>query len=138
MKRYLIGIICLVIIFSISLIAGESDLEIQKKIAIDYFVKLTSGDIKGADALITIPFTLDLKKVLKTKEEVFGFHKKALESKGKRDVPEYSAGVTEEATKLDSKVFPPYTAFRIKIKGHGHLDIYVTNTKDPKVMGFAD
>ena len=138
MKRYLIGIICVVIVFSLSLTAGEADLEIQKKVAIDYFVKLTSGDIEAADALITIPYTLDLKKVLKTKEEVYGFHKKALESKGKRAIPEYTADVTGEAPRLDPKIFPPYTPFRVKIKGHGHLDIYITNTKDPKVMGFTD
>ena len=138
MKRYLIGIVCLVIVFSLSLISGESDLESQKKIAIDYFVKLTGGDIEAADELITIPYTLDLKKVLKTKEEVYGFHKKALESKGKRDIPEYTCELTKEAPKLDPNIFPPYTPFRVKIKGHGHLDIYVTNTKDPKVMGFTD
>lgn len=138
MKRYLIGIICVVIVFSLSLTAGEADLEIQKKVATDYFVKLTSGDIEAANEMVTIPFTLDLKKVLKTMDEVIGFHKKMLSSKGKRDIPEYTADVTGEAPRLDPKIFPPYTPFRIKIKGHGHLDIYITNTKDPKVMGFTD
>ena len=84
MKRYLIGTICIVIVFSLSLIAGGADLKIQEQVAIDYFVKLTSGDIEAANKLVTVPFTLDLKKVLKTTEEVIGFHTKMIGKKGKR------------------------------------------------------
>ena len=128
----------LLLILSVFVFAGDVNLELQKKVAVNYFEKLTSGDITATDEMITVPFSLDLKKVLKTKEEVMAFHKKVLESKGKRDIPKYTVALTDEAKKLDDKIFPSYTVFRIKIKEKINLDIYVTNTKNPQVIGFAD
>ena len=137
MKKIMILALILVAL-AVFVFAGDVDLEAQKKLAVSYFVKLTAGDIDAANEMVAAPFSLDLKKVLQTKEEVFGFHKKVFENKGKRDIPKYTVDATREALKLDDKVFPSYTPFRIKIEGHGHLDIYVTNSKDPKVIGFAD
>lgn len=137
MKKIKIPVLILMAL-SVVIFAGEVDQKAQKKIAVNYFEKLTSGDITAANEMVTVPFSLDLKKVLKTKEEVIEFHKKMLESKGKRDIPEYTIAVTKEAIKLDDKIFPQYTPFRIKMKEHGHLDIYVTSTKNPLVIGFAD
>ncbi len=137
MKKYTIGIIFSILV-TLVLTSGIADLESQKKIAVEYFEKLTLGDIDASIELVTVPYTLDLKEILYTMEEIDAFHKNMLKRKGKRDIPEYTIEVTSEATELDRKIFPPYTAFRINIKKNNHLDIYITNTKNPKVIGFAD
>jgi len=90
-----------------------------------------------ATAVVDVPFFLDRKTVLKTKEELLAVHQKMVESKGKRPVPKYTIAPTEDAPKLDAKLFPKYEAYRINI-GDEAVDIYVTTGENPKVIGFSD
>ena len=138
MKKSLSLFILISFVLTFPVLAEGKELEARQKVAVKYFEKLTIGDIETANELVTTPYTLDLKKVLNTKEEVFEFHKKMLSKKGKRDIPKYTCKVTDDAIKLDPKVFPPYTPFRIEIKGNGKLYIYVSNKEVPKILGFAD
>jgi hypothetical protein len=106
--------------------------------ASSYFEALMAGDVEKANALIAVPFSLDRKSILKTKEEVDAVHKKIAESKGKRPVPKYTIANTDKAPKPDAAVFPKYVAFRLVMENKKGIDIYVSVGDSPKVLGFSD
>ena len=73
------------ILFSSALFAADPPKD-QAQVAA-YFDAIMAGDVEKANALITVPFSLDRKSILKTKDEVDAVHKKIAEQKGKRPVP---------------------------------------------------
>ena len=110
-----------------------------KGISEQYFKALTSGDVDKADAISVAPFSLDRKAVLNTMAEVKKMHRKILQNKGKRKIPAYAVSKTNKAPKLDPKVFPEYFVFRVTIaEAKEFVDIYVSKSKNPKVIGFSD
>ena len=117
--------------------AEDAAADAHQKIASEYFRVLTSGDIKRANELIGIPYSLDRRKVLKTKEEVAAMHEKIIADKGKRKVPEFTIAKTDNAPALEFAVAVKYFAYRVMV-GDEHIDIYVTQGKDPRVIGFSD
>ncbi len=104
-----------------------------------YFVALTEGDTKTADKIVTTPYYLDRKAVLKTLPEVKKLHQKILASKGKRKVPVFTVTISDTPQKLDPEIFPPHTAYKIRIEGaKDTVNIYVTNGPEPRIIGFDD
>jgi transcription antitermination factor NusG len=124
------------ILFGSALFAADPPREQVQ--ASSYFEALMAGDVEKANALIAVPFSLDRKSILKTKEEVDAVHKKIAESKGTRPVPKYTIANTDEAPKLDAAVFPKYVAFRLVMENEEGIDIYVSVGDSPKVLGFSD
>lgn len=103
-----------------------------------YFEALTAGDAEKANALVAVPFSLDRKAVLKTKDEVDAIHKKIAKNKGRRPIPKYTIAKTDDAPKLDAAIFPKYAAFRVVVENKEVIDIYVSADASPKVLGFSD
>jgi hypothetical protein len=124
------------ILFASALFAADPPKEQVQ--ASSYFEAIMAGDVEKANALIAVPFSLDRKSILKTKEEVDAVHKKIAESKGQRPVPKYTIAKTDEAPKLDAAVFPKYVAFRVVVDDKEHIDIYVSVGETSKVLGFSD
>lgn len=111
--------------------------------ALSYFKALISGDTETADSLVTVPYSLDRKKILKTLEEVKAVHAGILEKKGKRAVPTFEISTPREIVPLDMDVFnDPYQVIRFtlpKEKSSDYVDIYVRKTAEGvKVIGFSD
>lgn len=65
-------------------------------------------------------------------------HKKIVEDKGQRPVPQYTIAETDKAQKLDAAVFPRYAAYRITLEDAEFIDIYVSVGDSSQVMGFSD
>jgi transcription antitermination factor NusG len=124
------------ILFASALFAADPPKEQVQ--ASSYFEAIMAGDAEKANALIAVPFSLDRKSILKTKEEVDVVHKKIAESKGKRPVPKYTIANTDDAPKLDAALFPKYVAFRLIMEDKEGIDIYVSVGDSPKVLGFSD
>lgn len=104
-----------------------------------YFEALMQADIERVTALVAAPFSFDRKEILKTKADVDKKHQDIAAKKGKRKVPEYTVSVPKDAPELDRTVFPEYAVFRINLgEGKDHIDIYVTKSASPKVIGFSD
>ncbi len=113
----------------------------QKQTAIDYFQALTAGDVERADALVAVPFDFDGKKVLSDIEEVKALHRKVLEDKGKREIPEYSIERTMEAKELDGEIFARYAVYRVLLEFNGRkqgVDIYISEQEPFRVIGVRD
>jgi|SRR3954471_4944660 hypothetical protein len=103
-----------------------------------YFEAIVTGDVEKANALIAVPFSLDRKSILKSKDEVDAVHKKIAENKGKRPIPRYTIAKTDEAPKLDAAVFANYVVFRLVTEDKERIDVYVSVGESPKVVGFSD
>ena len=136
MKFFALCAFAFSILFSSALFAADPPKDQVQAAA--YFEAITTGDVEKANALIAVPFSLDRKSILKTKDEVDAVHKKIAESKGKRPVPKYTIAKTDEAPKLDAAVFPKYVAFRLVMEDKEGIDIYVSVGESPKVLGFSD
>jgi hypothetical protein len=139
MKSYLIlTLLCLGLRIPGSIAQEHQEISAQK-IAISYFEALTSGDIKKADELATVPYSFDGRETLTKKQQVEQKHREILEDKGRRNIPDYTVTVPEHPEPLAPKVFPKYEIYRINIHGvNVHLDIYVKAGRKPKVIGFRD
>jgi hypothetical protein len=137
MPRTFVSIAASIMLLASVAIAAEEKPDPRKEIAGKYFAALFSGDAEKASALCAVPFSMDRKKVLETKEEVDAMHKDVATKKGKRELPAYTIEKTDAAPKLDEKVFPKYVAYRVTVGGE-HVDVYVTQGDDSKVIGFSD
>lgn len=124
------------VLLSCALVAADPPKDQAQAAA--YFEALMAGDVEKANALIAVPFSLDRKSILKTKDEVDAIHKKIAESKGQRPVPKYTIAKTDDAPQLDAVVFPKYVAFRVVMEDKEGIDIYVSAGDSPKVLGFSD
>lgn len=124
------------VFFSSALFAADPPKDQAQAAA--YFEAIMTGDVEKASALIAVPFSLDRKSILKTKEEVDAIHKKIAENKGQRPVPKYTIAKADDAPKLDAAVFPKYVAFRVVMEDKEGIDIYVSVGESPKVLGFSD
>jgi hypothetical protein len=105
--------------------------------AVAYFEALITADVEKADKLVTVPYSLDRKKVLKSLDEVKEIHQAIAKNKGKRPVPKYTIGKTDKAPALDAAVFPKYVVYRMSIEKE-HVDVYLTVEDAPKVIGISD
>jgi hypothetical protein len=110
----------------------------EQAIAAAYFEALIGGDEVKANELITVPFSLDRKSILKTKEEVEAVHRRIAKEKGKRPIPKYTVAKADKAPELDAILFPKYVAFRLLMEDDEWIDIYVSGGDAPKVLGFSD
>ena len=136
MKLFALCAIAFSILFSSLLFAAEPPKDQAQAAA--YFEAIMAGDVAKANDLIAVPFSLDRKSILTTKDQVDAVHKKIAENKGKRPVPKYTIAKTDDAPKLDPVVFPKYVAFRLVVEDKEGIDIYVSVGESPKVLGFSD
>ncbi len=102
-----------------------------------WFEAINNADLEKVASLVEVPFSMDRRSVLKTKDELLAIHRQMVESNGKRPIPKYTIAPTQSAPKLDASLFPHYEAYRISIGGEG-VDIYVSSGENPKVIGFSD
>jgi hypothetical protein len=136
MKHLVLCITTCSLLFTTALVSAEPAKD--QAVAAAYFEALIGGDEAKANELIAVPFSLDRKSILKTKEEVEAVHKQIAKEKGKRPVPKYTIAKTEKAPKLDAAIFPKYVAFRVLMEDDEWIDIYVSGGDAPKVLGSSD
>jgi hypothetical protein len=136
MKYFALCSFAFSILLSSALSAAESPKDQAQAAA--YFEAICAGDVEKANALISVPFSLDRKSILRTKDEVDAVHKQIAENKGKRPVPKYTIAKTDDAPKLDAAVFQKYVAFRVVLEDNEGIDIYISVGESPKVLGFSD
>lgn len=123
--------------------ASASKMDLKKKLAADYFEALTTADVKKTNELAGVPYSMDRKRILTTRKQVEDMHQQIADRKGRRNIPQYTIELTNQAPELDKVRFPKYVVYRIAIDIPGrerrtNVDIYVTDSDTPKVTGFSD
>ena len=138
----LLSAVCIIGLIAATTVAADAEKkDAEKKVAVAYFEALVNADETTANALSSVPFSLDRKQILRTKAEVQAAHKELIKNREKGKVPKYTVARTDKAAKLDAKVFPGYVVFRVTITvrdNKEHIDIYVSKGKSPMVIGFSD
>jgi hypothetical protein len=132
---------------------GASAVNPKQKLAAAYFEALTTADVKKANEMVDVPYSMDRKTVLTTREEVEDMHQQIADRKGKRDIPQYTIELTNHAPELDKARFPKYVVYRIAVtlvkpvttqstattrEHKEHVDLYVVDSDTPKIVGFSD
>lgn len=123
--------------------AGADRVDPKQKVAADYFEALITADVKKTNELVAVPYSMDRKRILTTREQVEDMHQQIADRKGKRDIPQYTIELTDQAPELDKAQFPKYVVYRITVTTPGrerkeNIDIYVIDSDLPKVIGFSD
>ena len=117
--------------------------ERHQKVAAEYFEARLSGNVEQAKKLVGGTFYLDPaagvdgKKLLRTREEVASAHDKIMRKKGARKVPKYTISETDKAPTLNPSISINVYTYRVMV-GDKHIDIYVLQSKYPKVICFKD
>jgi hypothetical protein len=62
--------------------------------------------------MVAVPYSMDRKRILTTREQVEDMHQQIADRKGKRDIPQYTIELTDQAPQLDKAQFPSTFARR--------------------------
>ncbi|MHB1156151.1 MAG: hypothetical protein ACYC26_04855 [Phycisphaerales bacterium] len=132
------GALCLTLTMALN--AAETKIDAKQKVAEAYFAALATGDVAKVDEVTDVPFSFDRKEVLRTREQVHDAHAKLANEKAKREMPQYTIVVTDRAPKLDPAVFAKHVVYHIVARWgerSDEVDIYVTDSPSPKVIGLS-
>lgn len=116
-----------------------------KQLAELWVMELTKGEnIDTLMSISTVPFALDGKKILNTKNELKELYKKVVDKKGKREVPALSSEIYKSKFEIIEKSIP-LNVLLVKIeikdgKNAGEAILVSVQISDDKlkIIGFRD
>ncbi|AUC74955.1 hypothetical protein [Olleya sp. Bg11-27] len=116
-----------------------------KNIAEKWATLLIKGEnIDSLIAISKIPFALDRKKILNSKDELKAFYNKVIDNKGKRIMPKFSSEIVYSKYEIIEKCIPinvliiKITPLEGHLKGEGGLVSVEISGNDMKIIGFSD